>query len=179
MFVFLTIAMIIIFNKNGLNAGIAFRIMFYYQMSESEHKNDIIDVWLDCDPGFDDVFAIILAASHPRLNLLGVSTTSGNTTIKNTTQNALNVLSLLGKSHIPVYMGSQNPSIKGTKLMYDKQGEGIGGIELIVSKVAAFLENPFELMLEKIMGNPNKVVFICTGSLTNLALLLKIAPHFK
>jgi uridine nucleosidase len=40
-----------------------------------------LDVWLDCDPGVDDVFAIILAASHPRINLIGVSTTSGNTTI--------------------------------------------------------------------------------------------------
>jgi uridine nucleosidase len=91
-------------------------------MTQSEEKNDIIDIWLDCDPGFDDVFAIILATSHPRLNLLGVSTTSGNTTIKNTTQNALNVLSMLGKANIPVYMGSQNPSIKGTKLGYDKHG---------------------------------------------------------
>lgn len=29
------------------------------------------------------------------------------------------------------------------------------------------------------MGNKNKVVYICTGALTNLALLLKLSPHLK
>jgi inosine-uridine nucleoside N-ribohydrolase len=68
-----------------------------------------INVWLDCDPGLDDSFAIILASSHERINLLGISTSPGNTTLENTTQNALDILHNIGKSHIPVVVGCRKP----------------------------------------------------------------------
>jgi inosine-uridine nucleoside N-ribohydrolase len=53
--------------------------------------------------------AIILAACDDRINLLGVSTSPGNSTLENTTRNALDVLYNIGKSHIPVVMGSPKP----------------------------------------------------------------------
>ena len=31
-------------------------------------------LWLDCDPGIDDTFALILASHEESLNLIGVST---------------------------------------------------------------------------------------------------------
>jgi purine nucleosidase len=49
-------------------------------------------VWLDCDPGIDDMLAIILACLSPQLQVLGISTSSGNSTLENTTQNTLNIL---------------------------------------------------------------------------------------
>ena len=49
-------------------------------------------VWLDCDPGHDDMLAIVMAAMHPRVQLIGVSTSAGNSNIHNTTRNALNIL---------------------------------------------------------------------------------------
>lgn len=77
----------------------------------------------------DDCFAIILAAAHPRLNLIGVSTTSGNTNIENTTRNASDVLGLIGKSHIPVYMGAREPITKGVQTGEDVHGQkGLGGV---------------------------------------------------
>lgn len=63
-------------------------------------------LWLDCDPGLDDTFAIIYAAHHPSLLLLGVSTSPGNTSLQNTTQNALNVLHNIGRNDVPVFPGS-------------------------------------------------------------------------
>ena len=56
-----------------------------------------LTVWLDCDPGLDDTFAIMYAACDKKINLLGVSTSPGNTNLHNTTQNALDVLYNIGR----------------------------------------------------------------------------------
>jgi inosine-uridine nucleoside N-ribohydrolase len=53
---------------------------------------DQMKVWLDCDPGHDDMLAIIMAALNERIDLIGISTSAGNSVIENTTQNALNIL---------------------------------------------------------------------------------------
>ena len=42
---------------------------------------------LDCDPGHDDAIAILLAARY--LPLAGITTVFGNSTVANTSRNAL------------------------------------------------------------------------------------------
>lgn len=51
---------------------------------------------LDCDPGHDDMIAIILAAYAPGIKLLGISTTHGNVAVEKTTVNALRILKMAG-----------------------------------------------------------------------------------
>lgn len=63
-------------------------------------------IWLDCDPGLDDTLAIIYASHHPSINLIGVSTSPGNTTLNNTTKNALNILYNIGRADVDVFVGS-------------------------------------------------------------------------
>ena len=62
-------------------------------MSSDEQK---IDIWLDCDPGIDDTFAMILSAYSPKINLLGISTVSGNSNVEYMTKNTLKILNLIG-----------------------------------------------------------------------------------
>ncbi|NBQ40456.1 MAG: ribonucleoside hydrolase, partial [Alphaproteobacteria bacterium] len=50
-------------------------------MSLNPSKTKIV---IDCDPGHDDLVAILYAARH--LNLLGVTTVHGNNTLTNTTR---------------------------------------------------------------------------------------------
>ena len=71
-----------------------------------------INMWLDCDTGNDDAFAIILAGHNDMLNLIGISTVFGNSSVKNTTINTLKITSLSGLSHIKVYKGAERPLLR-------------------------------------------------------------------
>lgn len=46
---------------------------------------------LDCDPGHDDAIAIMMAAKHPAIDLLGITIVAGNQTLDKTLINGLNV----------------------------------------------------------------------------------------
>lgn len=65
-----------------------------------------LKIWLDCDPGHDDMLAIIMAALSNECHLIGISTSAGNSTIQNTTQNALNILFEIDKKDIVVIQGA-------------------------------------------------------------------------
>ncbi|KAI0842868.1 Inosine/uridine-preferring nucleoside hydrolase [Hypoxylon sp. FL0890] len=68
-----------------------------------------VPLWLDCDPGHDDVFAILLATYHPGIKLLGMSTVHGNASLEKTTRNALSVLAAIGKQDdVEVYPGASH-----------------------------------------------------------------------
>ena len=75
---------------------------------------------IDCDPGHDDAVAIVVAGRH--LDVIGVTTVFGNSTIENTTRNALNILDGAGFEHIPVAAGASGPLVG-----LAKTGEGIHG----------------------------------------------------
>lgn len=59
--------------------------------------------------GHDDAFALLLAAHHPQLHLLGVSTVHGNASVEATTANAIAILQAIGKCDVPVFRGAENP----------------------------------------------------------------------
>src|SRR6476659_3646519 len=67
---------------------------------------------IDCDPGHDDAIAILLALASPELELVGVTTVSGNHTLDKTTANALRVLEFVGRSDVPVHAGADRPLVR-------------------------------------------------------------------
>ncbi|MGB3632946.1 MAG: nucleoside hydrolase, partial [Rubrobacteraceae bacterium] len=64
---------------------------------------------LDVDPGHDDAVALMMACGAPGLDLLAVTTVAGNVELEKTTYNALRVLSLVGRTDIPVAAGAEQP----------------------------------------------------------------------
>lgn len=93
-------------------------------MQEAKHH-----VWIDCDPGLDDAMALILAAHTESINLLGVSTSAGNTSIENTTKNASDILFNLKRSDVVVVRGSDKLVMGKPHLASHMHGKGgLGGV---------------------------------------------------
>ncbi|KAJ6785552.1 hypothetical protein PWT90_06964 [Aphanocladium album] len=146
-----------------------------------------IPLWLDCDPGHDDVFAILLAAYHPRLKLLGISSVFGNAPVEKTTQNAASVLTAIGKQHeIPLHVGLAKALERPAIHAPDIHGEsGLDGTDLLpVPDVAPSAVPAVDAMAAALRAQPpNTAWLVATGSLTNVGALFRahpdLAAHIK
>ena len=64
---------------------------------------------LDCDPGHDDAVAIMLAAASNEIEILGITCVGGNTPLENTKLNALKICTLIERTDIKIFAGSNKP----------------------------------------------------------------------
>ena len=64
---------------------------------------------IDCDPGIDDALAIMLAVNSPELEIVAITTVSGNVPSDMGAVNAKKVLRQLNRLDIPVYIGEDAP----------------------------------------------------------------------
>ena len=53
-----------------------------FKSNESENEMDKRKIILDCDPGHDDAIAMLMAAKHPAIDLLGITIVAGNQTLE-------------------------------------------------------------------------------------------------
>ncbi|KAJ2901364.1 putative uridine nucleosidase protein [Zalerion maritima] len=148
-----------------------------------------VPIWLDCDPGHDDAFAILLAAYHPGIQLLGISTIFGNAPLdaavainSKTTWNATSILTAIGKPNIPVYAGAPNALIRPPLVPpTDIHGEtGIDGTDLLprpLTPANTSVSAVDAIAAAIIRTEPNTAWIVATGALTNVASLFRAHPE--
>jgi purine nucleosidase len=131
---------------------------------------------LDVDMGVDDALAIMLALQSPEVELLGISTVFGNVPLNQATRNALQVLELMGRDEIPVYVGAGEPLVR--KLVHAAAVHGESGLGDAVLPAPEMLPagNALDFLIEGIQARPGEVIVVATGPLTNLALVEKKQP---
>lgn len=138
-------------------------------------------VILDCDPGHDDAVAILLAAGHPEVEILGLTTVGGNHTVDRVTRNAQHVLAIAGREDVPIYPGASRPLINEVITAEDIHGDTgmeIHGFELPEPRVAPESTHAVRWMIDTLMREePGSVTVIPTGPLTNLALAARLEPR--
>jgi inosine-uridine nucleoside N-ribohydrolase len=130
---------------------------------------------LDCDPGHDDAIALLLALASPEVELLGVTTTYGNQTLVKTTQNALRVLELVGRTDVPVAMGADRPLVRELAVAGHVHGEsGLDGPVLPAAATTPASADAIDFLAEAVRGAGRPLTLVPTGPLTNLARYLEI-----
>ncbi|KAF6803401.1 inosine-uridine preferring nucleoside hydrolase [Colletotrichum sojae] len=150
-------------------------------MVDLELPETPVPVWLDCDPGHDDTFAILLAAYHPTIKLLGLSTVFGNAPLEKTTANALSILTAIGKQNaVPVHVGAAKPTSRPPmQAATDIHGEsGLDGTDLLPQpSVSAHPIPAVEAMAAALRAQaPGTAWLVATGSLTNVGQLFTQHP---
>ncbi len=133
-------------------------------------------VILDVDPGVDDVLALMLAAASPELELVGVSTVSGNVPVDVGTRNALRLLDFLGRSDVPVFNGAERPLVVDPFRATDVHGPGGLGAAALPGTETLPRGDGVSFMVAALRSRPGEVTLVATGPLTNLALAERRAP---
>jgi purine nucleosidase len=121
--------------------------------------------------------AILLAAAHPRIDLLAITTVAGNGTLDRTTHNARAVCGMAGIRDVPVAAGAPGPLVGTLRTAPHVHGESaLEGAELAGDEVPLAAEHAVDLMARLLRETAEPVTLVPTGPLTNIALLLRTYP---
>ena len=136
---------------------------------------------LDVDTGNDDAIAILMAALHPELSLLGITTVGGNLPVAVTTDNTLRVLECIGAGHIPVFRGLDRPF--APRPFPRPAGVASTGalahqlhLDLPAPVGSARPEPAVEWLVRTLRGATSPVTLVPVAPLTNIAAAVTIAP---
>ena len=138
---------------------------------------------LDCDPGHDDAVAIMLAAANDNIEILGITCVGGNATLENTKNNALKICTLIGKTNIPIYAGSDKPikfDLITAAHVHGKSGLDIDGSPIKIKKDYKIKDlHAVDFIIKTCLEQPEAIYICPTGPLTNIALALQKEPLIK
>lgn len=131
-------------------------------------------VWIDCDPGHDDAFALLLAARTCRV--VGISSVSGNVGLASTTRNARIVRELAGLE-VPLHAGAAGPLV-GTPL-HAPDVHGVSGLDgpLLPTPSEPVAALPAAQAIVDATRRDPGLWLVATGPLTNVALALRLDPE--
>jgi pyrimidine-specific ribonucleoside hydrolase len=137
-----------------------------------------IPLVIDTDPGIDDALAILLALASPEVELRLVTTVHGNVELAQTTENALRVLHLAGRSDVPVAPGARSSLVhpQAERAGHVHGAAGLGGVDLPPSPATADPRPAVVALADLLLGSDEPVTVATIGPMTNLALLLAVYP---
>jgi len=138
---------------------------------------------LDVDTGTDDAVALMLAALHPDLELIGATTVNGNVPVDYCTENSLRVFDHIGVP-VPVFEGVTRPierddfPIPRGAIQSSNAVHG-GYLDIPPSRSAKQSTGAVEFLIETYRAATEEIVLVPVGPLSNIATALRAEPRLK
>ncbi|EFA8239181.1 ribosylpyrimidine nucleosidase [Escherichia coli] len=131
---------------------------------------------LDCDPGHDDAIAIMMAAKHPAIDLLGITIVAGNQTLDKTLINGLNVCQKL-EINVPVYAGMPQPIMRQQIVADNIHGDtGLDGPVFEPLTRQAESTHAVKYIIDTLMASDGDITLVPVGPLSNIAVAMRMQP---
>jgi inosine-uridine nucleoside N-ribohydrolase len=134
---------------------------------------------IDCDPGHDDMAAILLAAWHDSIRLEAITTVCGNASVAHTTNNALRIVEAFDLG-VPVYAGAIQPLLHTYEFpaaFHGPSGLDSAGMELPATSGKAEPQHAVDAIIERIEASPGEITLVAIGPMTNIGLVLAKRPE--
>lgn len=138
---------------------------------------------LDVDTGTDDAVALMLAALHPGLELIGATTVNGNVPVDYCTENSLRVFDWIGVP-VPVYEGVPRPiaradfPIPRPDIRSSNAVHG-GYLDIPESRSTAQPTGAVEYLVETYRAATEPIVLVPVGPLSNIAAAFIAEPRMR
>lgn len=138
---------------------------------------------LDVDTGTDDAVAVMLAALHPALELVGCTTVNGNIPVQFCTDNTLRVLDHIDRGDIPVFEGLARPLARldfpVPRAVSDHSGKYHPDALPVAPPVSTKQDaSAVEFLIETYRAATEEITLVPVGPLTNIAAALALDPGF-
>src|SRR3954452_6502055 len=138
---------------------------------------------LDVDTGTDDAVALMLAALHPDLELIGATTVNGNVPVEYCTENSLRVFDHIGVS-VPVYEGVSHPIARDdfpiARPAIRSTGAVHGGyLDIPPSRSTKQATGAVEFLVETYRAATERIILVPVGPMSNIASALTAEPRLR
>ena len=136
---------------------------------------------IDTDGGIDDALALILALRSPEVEVVGVSTVSGNVRVEQAAINVLRVIELFDHRDIWVAQGLGNPLVRDPIRATSFHGtDGLGDSNLPQPRMRTRKESALDLIVDQFNKEKDHgLTVVCIGPLTNIAAVLTNSPNIS
>ena len=134
---------------------------------------------IDTDAGVDDAQALMLALENPAVDVLAITTLTGNVHIRQVNPNVLTILEILGRD-APVYAGIDRPLIQPWEDAAEFHGDdGLGNFRERPALTRHIEdEHAVPALLRLSREHEGEITLIALGPLTNIAAAIRLDPDF-
>ncbi len=136
-----------------------------------------IPVWMDVDTGTDDAVAVLILHALEELEIMGISTVSGNCGLENAYRNT-RCLNRVCDSSYPIYKGADGPLLREKVHAAEVHGKnGLGDVVIPLPENEEIrTEAPWDVLYETAKKLNGELRLVSTGPMTNTAIAFTKYP---